>query len=226
MSVPEDETPEDETPADETPADETPEDETPADETPEDETPGDESGDESGNDATVPAGPRRRLLTAFLAAAVVILGSFGIWARAQASNAGAAAAANTALTDRAMTSQVRSQVTAAVNTIFSYSYADTGATSKAAQHLLTGPAIRQYNQLFALVRKEAPASRLILTTRVTNAGVEVLSGDRARVLIFANQQDTVAGTDRTSYAGAMFAVTAIRSGGRWKIEGIDTFTGS
>jgi Mce-associated membrane protein len=191
---------------------------------PEADTPGSEQA--PGGDASPRPGGHRNLLTACLAMAVVILGSFGIWARTQASNADAAGAANLALTDRAETSQVRSQVTAAVNTIFSYSYADTSATSNAAQHLLTGPAIRQYNELFALVRREAPASRLILTTKVTNAGVELLSGDRARVLIFANQQDTVAGTDKTSYAGAMFAVTAVRSGGRWKIDGIDTFTGT
>jgi hypothetical protein len=30
----------------------------------------------------------------------------------------------------------------------------------------------------------------------------------------------------TAYAGAMFAVNAIRQGDRWKIENIDTFTGS
>jgi Mce-associated membrane protein len=55
--------------------------------------------------------------------------------------------------------------------------------------------------------------------------VELLTGSRARLLIFANQQDTLAGTGRTTYAGAMFAVTALRRSGRWKIESIDTFTG-
>jgi Mce-associated membrane protein len=52
----------------------------------------------------------------------------------------------------------------------------------------------------------------------------MLNGDRARLLVFANQQDTRAGTSQTSYAGAMFAVTALRHGGRWKIENIDTFS--
>ena len=36
---------------------------------------------------------------------------------------------------------------------------------------------------------------------------------------------TRAGTGQTSYAGAMFAVTALRQGGQWKIENIDTFSG-
>jgi Mce-associated membrane protein len=84
--------------------------------------------------------------------------------------------------------------------------------------------VRQYNTLFALVTKNAPAQKLVVTTRVTNAGVEMLNGDRARLLVFANQQDARAGTGQTSYAGAMFAVTALREGGRWKIENIDTFS--
>ncbi len=171
-----------------------------------------------------PAG-RARLVAGCLGAAVVVLGGFGFWARAEATSAASATSPNAALSDQAATNQVRAQITATVNTIFSYSYANTGATARAAQQLLTGPAIRQYNELFALVRREAPAARLIVTTRVTNAGVEELTGNQARVLVFANQQDTAAGTGKTSYAGAMFAVTAELAGGRWKIESIDTFAG-
>lgn len=65
----------------------------------------------------------------------------------------------------------------------------------------------------------------MVTTKITDIGVEVLAGGRARLLVFANQHDTRAGTGQTSYGGAMVAVTAIRSQGRWKIESIDTFTG-
>jgi Mce-associated membrane protein len=168
---------------------------------------------------------RTRLLAGCLAAAVVILGGFGFWARAEATSLANATPPNVALSDQAATNQVRAQITATVNTIFSYNYANTGATSRSAQRLLTGQAIRQYNQLFALVRQEAPARKLIVTTRVTNAGVEQLTGSRARVLVFANQQDTIAGTGKTSYAGAMFAVTAQLTGVQWKIQSIDTFSG-
>ena len=136
-----------------------------------------------------------------------------------------AAPQNIAVTNGAATSAVNRQIVSAVNTVFSYNYADTGATRQAAQGLLTGPAIRQYNTYFALVTKDAPTQKLVVTTRVTNSGVELLSGNRARVLVFANQQDTRAGTKQTSYAGALFAVTAVRQGGKWKIENIDTFNG-
>lgn len=179
------------------------------------------------SEAGQPDPDRRRSwrIAAALGAATVVLGGFGVWATVHAnSERSSAAAQNTALTDGPTTAAVRRQIAAAVNTIFSYNYANTAATRRAAQGLLTGPAVRQYNTLFALVTKNAPAQKLVVTTRVTNTGVEMLNGDRARLLVFANQQDTRAGTSQTSYAGAMFAVTALRQGGRWKIENIDTFS--
>ena len=183
---------------------------------------------EEGPPAQEPAPDRRRSwrIAAALGAATVVLGGFGVWATVHAnSERSSAAAQNTALTDGPATAAVRREIAAAVNTIFSYNYANTAATKRAAQGLLTGPAVRQYNTLFALVTKNAPAQKLIVTTRVTNTGVEMLNGDRARLLVFANQQDTRAGTGQTSYAGAMFAVTALHPAGRWKIENIDTFSG-
>jgi Mce-associated membrane protein len=170
--------------------------------------------------------PLRLRLPAVLGVATVLLGGFGAWATVQAHNQRTTnAQQNLALTDGPATSAVRHQVSSAVQAIFSYSYTDTAKTRRDAQNLLTGPAIRQYDQLFSLVQKDAPAQKLVVTTSVTNSGVEFLTGSRARVLIFANQQDSRAGTGQTSYAGAMFAVTAVQTGGTWKISNIDTFTG-
>ena len=173
------------------------------------------------------AGTGRRSLRvpALLAAATVLLGGFGIWATLRAHDLRSSASSQNVAMTGPETSAIKRQVDAAVNTIFSYRYNDTAATRHAAQNLLTGPAIRQYDRLFSLVQQQAPAEKLVVTTTVTNSGVEFLTGDRARVLVFANQQDSRAGTSQTSYAGTMFAVTAVRSGGRWKIENIDTFTG-
>jgi Mce-associated membrane protein len=192
------------------------------------EQPGDkrsEGGPEPGE--ATPGGRRGWRVAAALGGVAVVLAGFGAWATLHASSlrSNAAAQANTALTDGTATATVRREISTAVNTIFSYNYADTAATRRAAQALLTGPAVRQYNTLFALVTKNAPAQKLVVTTRVTNSGVELLNGNRARLLVFANQQDARAGTGQTSYAGAMFAVTALREGGRWKIENIDTFSG-
>jgi Mce-associated membrane protein len=184
--------------------------------------------DASADPATTPAAthPRRRVaVVALLGAATVVLGSLGIWAIVAAHTLNAAAgAANAALVDSSATRKVETDITRAVNTIFSYSYADTERTRAAAQRLLTGQAIRQYDRLFAFVEQQAPRQKLVVTTKVTRIGVELLAGGRARVLVFANQQDARAGTGQASYGGAMFAVTAVNQHGRWKIENIDTFT--
>jgi len=157
--------------------------------------------------------------------AAVIFGGFGIWATVAAHGLrSTAASANTALVDRPATASVQRDITKAIDTIFSYSYADVARTRKAAQGLLTGAAIKQYDQLFALVEQEAPKEKLVVVTKVTRTGVELLTGDRARILVFANQQDTRAGTTQSSYSGAMFAVTAINRGGHWQISNINTFT--
>jgi Mce-associated membrane protein len=172
------------------------------------------------------AGRGRTLVAAMLGGATIVVGSLGIWAAVAGHDLRASAAsANAAVVDESATRSVERAVTTAVNTIFSYSYADTASTRTAAQKLLTGPAIRQYNQLFALVQQQAPKEKLVVTTRVTNIGVELLTGANARLLIFANQQDSKAGTSQATYGGAMFAVTAVNQRGRWRIESIDTFTG-
>jgi len=175
------------------------------------------------------ASPRprwRRVLPVAFGAATVILGALGAWAAVESHDLRAnAASANDALVDTSATRVVTRDVTSTVNTIFSYSYADTARTKTAAQRLLTGRAIQQYNQLFALVQQDAPKEKLVVTTRVTSIGVELLTGGRARLLVFANQQDSRAGTSQASYGGAMFAVTAVNDHGRWLIESIDTFTG-
>jgi Mce-associated membrane protein len=62
-----------------------------------------------------------------------------------------------------------------------------------------------------------------VTTAVTSVGVEVLTGDQARLLIFATETDTHAGGGQPASAAAMLAVNAVRQGSTWKIEGIDTY---
>lgn len=164
------------------------------------------------------------LLPACLGALAVVLGGLAVWFGLEASSATSGVdTSNAALTDPAATRQVTRQVTSAVNKIFSYNYADTAKTSQAAATLLTGKARQEYDTLFKLVRQDAPKEKLVLTTTVTNSGVEFLDGSRARLLIFADQRDTAGVAHKTTDAGAMFAVNAVNQGGRWKISSIDTF---
>lgn len=166
------------------------------------------------------------LAVTLLAVLAVLLGGFaGVAASRASALHGTVATHNTALTDTAATSEVKGQIAEAVNAVFSYDYADTARTDAAAKRLLTGKAVQQYAAMLADVRAQAPAQKLVLTTTVTDTGVETIDGDRAHVLVFADQRNTStakAGAGST-YAAAMFAVDAVHQGGTWKIASIDTF---
>ncbi|MFJ7494209.1 hypothetical protein ACIQZB_23850 [Streptomyces sp. NPDC097727] len=171
--------------------------------------------------------PRLRIrLPAVLCALIVLLGAFAAWSFTAADGLrGDAARRNTALTDISRTSEVKGQISEAVGAVFSYNYAATAKSDQAARAYLVGKAVQQHKDMLAEVRAQAPKQKLVLTTTVTESGVELLDGDRARLLIFADQSNTRTGkSDETTYAAAMFAVDAVRRGRTWRISAIDTFT--
>ncbi|MET9094626.1 hypothetical protein ABZX72_21325 [Streptomyces cyaneofuscatus] len=168
----------------------------------------------------------RPRLPALLCALTVLLGAFAVWAfTSAASLRETPARQNTALTDIARTSEVKGRIGEAVGAVFSYDYASPARSDRAARTHLTGRAVQQHKDMLAEVRAQAPQQKLVLTTTVTASGVEYLDGDRARLLIFADQSNTRTGKDEeTTYAAAMFAVDAVRRGDTWRIAAIDTFT--
>ncbi|OKJ21514.1 hypothetical protein AMK21_08625 [Streptomyces sp. CB00316] len=182
----------------------------------------------SGSEAvtTPPRGRLRPRLPALLCALTVLLGAFAAWAfTSAASLRDEPARQNTALTDIARTSEVKGRIGEAVGAVFSYDYASPTRSDRAAKTHLTGRAVQQHKDMLAEVRAQAPQQKLVLTTTVTASGVEYLDGDRARLLIFADQSNTRTGKDEeTTYAAAMFAVDAVRHGDTWRIAAIDTFT--
>ncbi|MFH9200748.1 hypothetical protein ACH4KT_25330 [Streptomyces anulatus] len=168
----------------------------------------------------------RVVLPAVLCALTVLLGAFAVWAFASAGELrDEPARQNTALTDIGRTSEVKGRISEAVGAVFSYDYASPARSDRAASTYLTGRAVQQHKDMLADVREQAPKQKLVLTTTVTESGVEFLDGDRARLLIFADQSNTRTGKDEeTTYAAAMFAVDAVRRGDTWLIAAIDTFT--
>ncbi|MFE7520997.1 hypothetical protein [Streptomyces halstedii] len=194
---------------------------------------GDDAGDADSDADDAPSAalrsrrPRPHVrLPAVLCAATVLLGAFAAWAfTSAASLRDDPTRQNTALTDISRTSEVKGQITEAVGAVFSYTYASPEKSEKAARTYLTGKAVQQHQDMLAEVRAQAPKQKLVLTTTVTESGVELLDGDRARLLVFADQSNTRTGKDEeTTYAAAMFAVDAVRRGDTWRIAAIDTFT--
>ncbi|MFF9042907.1 hypothetical protein [Streptomyces parvulus] len=180
---------------------------------------------------------RRPPALAVLCALTLLLGAFAGWAHAKA---GALrdepARSNTALTDLARTSEIKGQAAKAVDRLFSYDHADPAAFDKAARDLLTGKAVAQHRDLLADVRARADRQKAVITTTVTESAVERIDGDRARVLVYADQS-SVATTGKTGkagegkaaaedegvYAAAMLAVDVVHRDGRWLVSALDTF---
>jgi Mce-associated membrane protein len=173
-----------------------------------------------------PRAPRRiRRVPLVLGLVTVLLGGLAVWFASEADGVrGRAGASNVALTDPARTSEVTGQVTDAVNALFSYDYTDAAKSRQAEDTLLTGKAVDQYDRMLSQVRAQAPTQKLVLTTTVTDSAVEMLEGDRARLLVFADQRNTRTSGKDTTYAAAMLAVDASRLRGTWKITNIDTLS--
>jgi Mce-associated membrane protein len=161
-----------------------------------------------------------------LAAATFVFGGLAAWFGTEAGSLnGEPSAQNLALSDPNETSQVASQMTSAVGALFTYDYANPGPTRTAASRVLTGAAVSQYATMIAGVKKDAQQDKLVVTTTVSDIGVEMLTPDTARLLVFATESDGSAGAAAPATAEAMLAVNAVRAGSTWKIEGIDTFAG-
>ncbi|WP_409236412.1 hypothetical protein [Streptomyces sp. PA5.6] len=167
----------------------------------------------------------RPVLLASLSLLAVLAAGFAGYAHTRAEDLrDMPAARNAALTDTARTSEVKGTVGQAVDAVFSYDHTDPRRTDKAADTYLTGKAVGQHREMIARVRAQGERQKLVLTTTVTQSGVEVIDGDRARVLVFADQRNTsTAKGGSATQAAAMFAVDAVRRGGSWRIANIDTF---
>jgi Mce-associated membrane protein len=164
----------------------------------------------------------RRTLTVLFAAAAVVLAGLGGWFLVEANSLrDSSSTANTALVDTGRTAEVSAAVSNALSQVFSYSYDKTEVTEQAAADLLRGAALDTYDKLFAQVREQAPAQKLVLTTRVVSSAVQYLEGDRARLLVFLDQSATRADAGTTNAAAAQLSVTVKLEGGRWVITDLE-----
>ncbi len=125
---------------------------------------------------------------------------------------------NTALVDIASTNAVTDQVGRTLRTVFSYDPSRMDQTSGAAQTVLTGAAIEQYNTQFEAAKKHAAETKQVLATAVRSIGVVELRGDSARLLVFVDRQ--VIQGDKHESGAAQLLVSAVRSGDAWKISDI------
>ena len=172
----------------------------------------------------------RSTLALVLVVVALVLAGLAIFFRIKAVNAGDAAdTGNTALTDTGATSQLIGELRPPIEAIFSLDYQHLDKTSQAANANLTGPALKQYNQLFGVVRDNAPKQKLVSTFKIREISVMSLRGDNAEVLVFADQTSNKPCDPRDTKVrtcGAAIGVPAQRVDGHWKIAGFDMFNGN
>ncbi|WP_130348892.1 hypothetical protein [Herbihabitans rhizosphaerae] len=160
-------------------------------------------------------GPGRVIVLLVLAVLLVGVGVFCLLRGGSAEGGGG----NSAVVDTGTTAEVTGQVRDGLEKIFSYRHDDLAATERTARGLLTGDAVGQYGVLFDQVRRMAPEQRLSLRSSVVSSGVTVLSGDRATLLVFLDQNG-IRGDGTPSIAAAQLTVSAQRVDGRWLISGL------
>lgn len=173
------------------------------------------------------AAPRSRAsrqisLAIALAVAAVVLGGLAVFFRGQADGLNSGDT-NTAMTDMGATTQVKSQLTDAINKTFSYNYTDLDSTAKAVQERLSDKALCEYNMLFGEVKKLAPQQKIILNTEVRDLGVVRIDGDRAEALVYIDQVSTRVDLNKSVSVRGQFAVQAKKTGDDWKITKFDMF---
>lgn len=147
-----------------------------------------------------------------LVAASVVLGVGALTAR------DSGPLANEAYVDSAATAEVVGQVTDAITTVYSYDYNSLPANEAAAKAVITGKFADEFARVFEPVKQLAPAQQAVLRTSVPAAGVSLLQGDRARLLMMVDQNGTRGPSREPTGATARLVVDAQKVDGRWKIS--------
>ncbi len=129
---------------------------------------------------------------------------------------------NTAVVDRTRSAQVIGQVDTDLEHVLTFDYRNPDATRTAAHQALVGQALQQYDVLFTALQSKASSQKLVLTAKVVSAGVTILDGTRAQLLVFLDQTSTRTSDGATSTSAAQIRITAVEQGGVWRISKLET----
>ncbi|GAA3067677.1 hypothetical protein GCM10010464_34840 [Pseudonocardia yunnanensis] len=214
-------------PTAEEPAPEQPAPETSASEEPTTEERAVTPAEEPAADLASDSGSKRSLRVPLLAAALVVLTGLAVlFGSEDAHLRDTPSAANSALVDVGTTAEVSGQLTDALQTIYSYDFARLDENERAARAVITPEFADQFNRLFGQVRDLAPQQQAVVSATVTLSAVKEITGDRAMLVAFMDQQATRAAADDgqpTQLAAAgRLTVTGQKIDGRWKIAGVES----
>ncbi|MHA6785372.1 hypothetical protein ACVGOW_30900 [Pseudonocardia saturnea] len=165
---------------------------------------------------------RLRTVPVLAAALVVLVALAAFFGIATASLRGTPAAANTALTDLATTSEVSSQLGDALEALYSYDFARLDENERAARGVITEGFTPQFERLFGQVRELAPQQQAVVSAVVSVSAVQSIEGDRAVLVAFMDQQATTAASAEQVAASGRLTVTGELVDGRWKIAAVES----
>jgi Mce-associated membrane protein len=194
-----------------------------------DDTEAPESGETAEADETAGRAARvgevlRRHAVPLLAVAAVVLATVAVVAGIQdARLRGTPAAANTALVDVGATAEVAGQLSDAVEAVYSFDFARLDENERAARDVITPEFAADFDRLFGEVRARAPQQQAVVSATVTHTAVKEITGDRAVMVAFVDQQATRAAPDAESQqlaAAGRLTVTGERVDGRWRIAAV------
>lgn len=129
---------------------------------------------------------------------------------------------NFAQVDDVLTAKVAAAVSTALVRSFSFDYSNPDATEQAADEVLRGKARKDYDVLFATLRKKAPDQQLVLSAKVQVAAVQELEGDHAKLLVFMDQASQRVSDKAASYYAAQLSIEAQKIDGDWRVTGMRT----
>jgi Mce-associated membrane protein len=111
-----------------------------------------------------------------------------------------------------------------VSGVLSYKFDEMDQASTRAKQYLAGEAVDQYDKSMQSLTSQIQSQKLQVTVNPVSVGVVRLTGDDARVLVFADQIGVR--TDKQPAGGpTQFAMDMHRADGKWKIVKLDFFDG-
>ncbi|WP_300682237.1 hypothetical protein [Nocardioides sp.] len=111
----------------------------------------------------------------------------------------------------------------AIVPVVAYDYRTLDENEKDAESYLTSRyRTAQFAPLWATVKKNAPASKTVITATVVGSGVVHATPDRVQVLVLVDRPTSNATTTTPVTYEDHVTVTMVRSGGRWLIDDLTT----
>jgi Mce-associated membrane protein len=125
---------------------------------------------------------------------------------------------------RESTRAAQSAAERAIGPVLSYDYRRLDQDEKAAESYMTASYRRKYDQLFEVIKENAPRTRTVVTTEVADSGVIRAGEDRVDVLIFVNRPTTNKQTRRPQVYKDQVTARMQKVGNDWLVDCLLTST--